>query len=73
MDKQKTLREARELAGMTQDELAQRSGIAQATISGIECGSRPNPTMDTVERLAKALGVAPFSLRFSEVGVAVRS
>lgn len=61
-----TLREARDEAKLTQDELAALSGIAQATISALERGTRPNPTIDTVNRLAKALGIAPSSLRFSE-------
>ena len=60
-----TLREARGLAGLTQDQLAARSGVAQATISSLERGVRSNPTIDTVKRLAEALGVAPSSLRFS--------
>lgn len=61
-----TLRAAREDAKLTQDELASLSGVAQATISSIERGTRPNPTIDTVERLAKALGIAPSNLRFSD-------
>lgn len=61
-----TLREARDAAGLTQDELAARSGVAQATISSLERGTRTNPTIDTVARLAEALGIAPSGLRFSE-------
>jgi transcriptional regulator with XRE-family HTH domain len=61
-----TLREARDNARLTQDELAEKSGISQAAISAIERGARTNPTRDTQDRLAKALGIAPSELRFSE-------
>jgi transcriptional regulator with XRE-family HTH domain len=61
-----TLREAREKSRLTQDELAEKSGISQAAISAIERGARTNPTRDTQDRLAKALGIAPSELRFSE-------
>lgn len=42
-------------AGLTQTELAKRSGIRQSEISKIENG-RINPTMETLEALASALG-----------------
>jgi len=41
---------------MSQDELAAASGIDRATISLVENGHR-NPTLETLERLAPALGV----------------
>ena len=59
-----TLREARDAAKLTQDELAAKSGVAQATISSLERGTRTNPTIDTVDRLAKALGIAPSKIKF---------
>ena len=43
-------------AGMTQTELAKRSGIRQSEISKIENG-RINPTMETLEALGATLGV----------------
>jgi len=39
---------------MTQDQLAERSGVPQADISRIESG-RTSPTLDTYSRLASAL------------------
>ena len=42
-------------AGLTQTELAKRSGIRQSEISKIENG-RINPTMETLESLGEALG-----------------
>lgn len=47
---------ARERAGLTQPQLAQRSGVQQADISRIERGLG-NPTRDTLIRLADALGM----------------
>jgi DNA-binding XRE family transcriptional regulator len=49
------LRATREEKGLTQDELAERSGIAKATISKIESGKR-NVTVDTLITLAGAMG-----------------
>lgn len=45
----------REALGMTQEQLARRSGMRQETISRIECG-RANPTAGTLDALARALG-----------------
>lgn len=42
--------------GLTQQQLAAASGIAQADISRIEHG-RANPTTDTLEALGRPLGV----------------
>jgi transcriptional regulator with XRE-family HTH domain len=49
------LREARERAGLTQQQLAERSGIAQSTISAYESGKR-EPGVDALERLLDAAG-----------------
>ena len=43
-------------AGLTQQQLAELSGVAQADISRIEHGIS-NPTADTIEALARPLGV----------------
>jgi transcriptional regulator with XRE-family HTH domain len=63
-----TVRSARErlTPRMTQRMLAQLSGVDQTTISSLETGRHTNPTIDTVDRLAKALGIPPSELRFSE-------
>lgn len=64
--KLRTLREARQKAGFTQDQLAAESGVKQSTISSLERGTRRRPAYNTVIRLAQALGIAPSRLRFSE-------
>ena len=42
--------------GLTQEQLAERSGFSQQYISGLEQGQR-NPTLVSVYELAQALGV----------------
>ena len=51
----RVLAQARAAVGLTQCDLAKRSGIKQEVISRIERG-KANPTMKTLERLAEALG-----------------
>ncbi|MDQ7803017.1 helix-turn-helix domain-containing protein [Amycolatopsis sp. A133] len=53
------LRELRRQAGMTQDELAGRAGIAVRTIRRLERDGGSNPRLGTVKLLADALGIAP--------------
>lgn len=50
------LTQAREVAGLTQKELAKKTNIYQADISKIERGIA-NPSVKTMERLAKGLGM----------------
>jgi transcriptional regulator with XRE-family HTH domain len=57
-----TLRNVRELAGYSQQELADESGVSQHTISEIELGRR-QPQGRTLRKLAKALGVEVADLR----------
>lgn len=49
------LREMREKRNINQAELARRSGVPQPQISMIENGVVPNPTGETLFKLAKAL------------------
>ncbi len=55
------LREVRERKLLTQQALADRSGLTQTTISAIEVGKH-EPRISTVRRLAAALGVKPEEL-----------
>lgn len=50
-----TLRESRLRAGLTQAELAKRSGTSQATLCAYERG-RKSPTAETLERILAATG-----------------
>ena len=48
--------EARRASGMTQKELSEHTGIAQADISKLEKGNA-NPSLRTLKRLADGLGM----------------
>jgi transcriptional regulator with XRE-family HTH domain len=52
------LRHARKAAGLTQEALAERAGVAPETISALERGVNRAPHRDTVEALGDALGLA---------------
>ena len=55
------VRRARTAEGLTQEELAERSGFSQQYLSGLEQGKR-NPTIVSIYELAQALGVTHESL-----------
>jgi transcriptional regulator with XRE-family HTH domain len=57
----KRIKIVRQQKGLTQDEFAEQVGLSSKYISGIERGVE-NPTMDTLLRLAKVLGVQPYDL-----------
>lgn len=50
-----TLKEARDIAGLTQQELANRSGLTQTTIYDLESGRNKKPSHETVVRVVRAL------------------
>ncbi|RKE17616.1 helix-turn-helix domain-containing protein [Streptomyces sp. TLI_171] len=50
------LRELRTARGLSLSELARRSGLGKATLSGLEAGVR-NPTLETLYALTTALGL----------------
>jgi transcriptional regulator with XRE-family HTH domain len=50
------LKDAREGAGLSQRELAQRAGTSQAMVARIECGHQ-SPSLATLERLVRACGL----------------
>lgn len=50
------LKKARQTAGLTSAALSQLTGMDQASLSRLENGRQPNPTVDTLWRYARALG-----------------
>ncbi len=50
------LRKIREEKGMTQSELAQKSGVSRVTISRLESGSQSDLMVGNLNKLAEALG-----------------
>jgi len=51
-----SLKRERQRQGLTLAELSERSGIDQAALSKLETGSNGNPTLETLYRIALALG-----------------
>ena len=53
-----SVRKYRKKLGISQDTLSKRADLAFHTVAKIEAGSTPNPTIETVKKLAGALGVS---------------
>jgi transcriptional regulator with XRE-family HTH domain len=51
------LRQFRELAKMSQSELARRANIPQPVVSDVESGRQKSVNLDTARRIARALGI----------------
>ena len=54
----KNLRAARKKLGLTQEEVAERSGVQAGEVSRIERGKR-DPQVSTLEKLAEAVETPP--------------
>jgi transcriptional regulator with XRE-family HTH domain len=57
----KNLRDARERLGLTQEQVAERSGVQAGEVSRIEAGKR-DPRVSTLEKLAAAVELKPGQL-----------
>lgn len=51
------VRKLRQKKGISQDRLSKEADLALNTVVKIETGEKSNPTFETLEKLAKALGV----------------
>ena len=51
-----TLKKRRELLGVTQDHLAELSGVGLRTLKALESG-KSNPTFETLTKLTEVLGM----------------
>jgi len=54
----KNIKKYRKEKGLSQDKLARLADVAHATIIKIESGGIQSPTIDTVQKIAKALGIS---------------
>ena len=52
------IRKLRQQKKMSQDRLSKKADLALNTIVKIETGKNPNPTLETLQKIAKALGVS---------------
>lgn len=57
MNYARAIRIARAARGMSQKQLAMRANLKPSYVSLLESGKRDNPTMKTIEALARALDV----------------
>ena len=53
------LQTLRQAAGLTRPQLAEKTGLSNPTIWGLETGGLRNPSKETMERIATALGCTP--------------
>ncbi|MBI2426525.1 MAG: helix-turn-helix transcriptional regulator [Candidatus Kerfeldbacteria bacterium] len=53
----KNIRQLRKKRGMSQDRLSKEADLALNTIVKIETGENPNPTVETLQKIATALDV----------------
>ncbi|HEC30844.1 MAG TPA: XRE family transcriptional regulator [Candidatus Yonathbacteria bacterium] len=53
----KNIKKYREKVGVSQDRLSKLADVTYNTIIKIESGANTNPTIDTMTKIAKALGV----------------
>ena len=51
----KKIKQRRKEIGLSQDKLSKLAGVAYNTIVKIESGENPNPTIETLKKIAKAL------------------
>ena len=51
----KKIKQRRKEVGLSQDKLSKLAGVAYNTIVKIESGENPNPTIETLKKIAKAL------------------
>lgn len=54
----KNIKKIRKKKGISQDKLSKLAEVAYNTIIKIESGAIQNPTIETVQKIAKALGVS---------------
>ena len=54
----KNTKKYREKKSISQDKLSKLAGITLHTITKIESGATPNPRIETVKKIANALGVS---------------
>lgn len=60
------IKELRDQARLTQEELAEKSGVSRAIISSLESGRTTSTTMKTLSKLARALNTSLDQLFYAD-------
>lgn len=60
------IKEVREQMGMTQEELASKSGVSRTTIWALENGIQKNTSTKTLTRIAEAMKTSVDAIFFSD-------
>ena len=60
------LKEIRLEKGMTLQELSEKANVSAGYLCHLEKGSRANPSIDVMEKIAKALGKTIFEIFFCQ-------
>jgi len=58
MVKASKIKQLREKLGLSQEKLARLANVSNNTIINIEAGRQDNPTVDTLQKIAKILNVS---------------
>jgi DNA-binding XRE family transcriptional regulator len=53
----KNIKNVRQKKGISQDRLSKLADLSLNTVVTVESGANPNPTIETLSKIAKALGV----------------
>ncbi len=53
----KNIKNVRQEKGISQDRLSKLADLSLNTVVTVESGANPNPTIETLSKIAKALGV----------------
>lgn len=59
------LKSIRSEKGMTLEELSRKSGVSSGYLCHLENGSRTHPSIETMEKIAKALNKTIFEIFFN--------
>ena len=51
------IKEYRKKSGVSQQQLSEKAGVSRTIISGLESGRIQKTTTDTIQKIAKALGI----------------
>ncbi len=54
----KNIKRLRQEKGISRDRLSKLADLSLNTIVNLEAGNNPNPTIETIEKIAKALGIS---------------